>query len=128
MNRWATAIVALATGTFGRLDVVINNAGIFYYADVERLSLSRFQDMPGSGARYSAAKAAVLGLTRSLAAEGAGHGIGVNAIAPGASTRSSRDALSGPFPRLVLQLPHPGRRSGRRDVAGPRGLPHSRIR
>jgi NAD(P)-dependent dehydrogenase (short-subunit alcohol dehydrogenase family) len=131
----AAGIVALATGTFGRLDVVINNAGIFHYADLEQLSLSRFQDMLGvhiigpflvtraawphflaqgygrvlitcssagllglsSGAHYSAAKAAVLGLTRSLAAEGARHGISVNAIAPGASTRSSQDALTGPF-------------------------------
>ena len=131
----AAAIVALATSTFGRLDVVINNAGIFHYANVEHLSLNRFQDMLGvhvigpflvtraawphfvaqgygrvlitcssagllglsSGTHYSAAKAAVLGLTRSLAAEGIGHGISVNAIAPGASTRSSQDALSGPF-------------------------------
>jgi NAD(P)-dependent dehydrogenase (short-subunit alcohol dehydrogenase family) len=131
----AAAIVALALETFGRIDVVINNAGIFHYADLEHISLRRFEDMLGvhivgpflvtraawphfvrqgygrvlitcssagllglsGGAHYSAAKAAVVGLTRSLAAEGASHGIQVNAVAPGASTRSSQDALGGPF-------------------------------
>jgi NAD(P)-dependent dehydrogenase (short-subunit alcohol dehydrogenase family) len=131
----AAALVATARDAFGRLDIVINNAGIFHYADVQRLSLQKFRDMLdvhvlgpflvtraawplfleqgsgrvlltcssaglfglGAGVHYSAAKAAVVGLTRSLALEGAAHGIRVNAIAPGASTRSSRDALSGPF-------------------------------
>jgi hypothetical protein len=51
----------------------------------------------GAGVHYSSAKAAIVGLTRSLAMEGAPHGIHVNAVAPGASTRSSQDALSGAF-------------------------------
>jgi NAD(P)-dependent dehydrogenase (short-subunit alcohol dehydrogenase family) len=131
----ASAIVRLAVDAFGRLDIVINNAGIFHYADVENVTLPRFQDMLdvhvlgpflvtqaawphfrqqgygrvlmtcssaglfglNAGVHYSAAKAALVGLTRSLASEGAGCGIQVNAIAPGASTRSSQDALRGPF-------------------------------
>jgi NAD(P)-dependent dehydrogenase (short-subunit alcohol dehydrogenase family) len=131
----ATAIVGLAIEAFGGVDIVINNAGIFHYADVQNVTPARFQDMLAvhvlgpflvtqaawphfldqgygrvlmtcssaglfglsAGVHYSAAKAALVGLTRSLALEGAGHGIQVNAIAPGASTRSSQDALGGPF-------------------------------
>jgi NAD(P)-dependent dehydrogenase (short-subunit alcohol dehydrogenase family) len=131
----AAAIVKTAIDSFGRLDIVINNAGIFHYADVVDVSLRRFQDMIDvhvlgpflvtkaawphfvaqgygrvvntcssaglfgmpQGVHYCAAKAAVLGLTRSLAAEGAAHGIHVNAVAPGASTRSNQDVLDGAF-------------------------------
>ena len=131
----AATMVETAIDRFGRLDIVINNAGIFHYADLVDLTLPRFRDMldvhvvgpflvsraawphlvaqgygrivhtcssagllgVAQGTHYSAAKAAILGLTRSMAAEGAAHGIGVNAIAPGASTRSNREVLGGAF-------------------------------
>jgi NAD(P)-dependent dehydrogenase (short-subunit alcohol dehydrogenase family) len=44
---------------------------------------------------YAAGKGAVLGLTTSLAAEGAAHGINVNAVVPVAATRMSLEAVHG---------------------------------
>jgi len=44
-------------------------------------------------ANYGAAKAGLAGLTRVLALEGAGHGVKVNAIAPIAATRMTKDLL-----------------------------------
>ena len=44
-------------------------------------------------AAYAAAKAAIMGLTKTLAIEGARYGIHVNAIAPGALTRMTGDVL-----------------------------------
>jgi short chain dehydrogenase len=67
---------------YGRVVNTCSSAGLF--------------GMP-QGVHYCAAKAAVVGLTRGLAAEGAQHGIHVNAVAPGASTRSSQDVLNGDF-------------------------------
>ena len=42
---------------------------------------------------YAAAKAAIMGFTKTLAIEGARYGIAVNAIAPGALTRMTGDVL-----------------------------------
>lgn len=44
-------------------------------------------------AEYAAAKGAVIGMTRALALEGEAAGIKVNAIAPSASTRMSKESL-----------------------------------
>lgn len=47
---------------------------------------------------YAAAKAAIMGFTKTLALEGTRYGIAVNAIAPGALTRMTPDVLGGDSP------------------------------
>jgi NAD(P)-dependent dehydrogenase (short-subunit alcohol dehydrogenase family) len=123
----AAAMVGTAVERFGRLDAVVNNAGIHDPAPFHELSVAQFRRMmdvhffgtllvtraawphlvaAGGGGvvntaseamlggipqltSYGAAKGAVFGLTRTLATEGAPHGIRVNAIAPRAHTRMS---------------------------------------
>ena len=118
------SLVAGAVDAYGRLDIVINNAGVAGGgpldtgdpASWERTIATTLHGsiavtraawpylvasgngrvvMTSSGASfgsagtgaYSAAKASMLGLSRSLAAEGLAHGIRVNAIMPSAWTR-----------------------------------------
>jgi NAD(P)-dependent dehydrogenase (short-subunit alcohol dehydrogenase family) len=131
-EREIEAAVAVATSTFGRLDVMFNNAGIIGAVgpigtlsvdDYERtmavllrsvalgmkhaanvmvpqgrgviLSTSSVAAVAGGlGAHaYSAAKAAIVGLTQSVAAELWPHGVRVNAIAPGKITTPMTLAL-----------------------------------
>jgi len=129
------AAVDAAVSTFGRLDVVFNNAGILgalgpiASIGVDEYSFTMGVNVLGAflgmkhGARvmreqgsgvilsttspaavagglgphvYSAAKAAVIGLTQSVAAELRPLGIRVNAIMPGATvTAMTADILSG---------------------------------
>ncbi|MCP2311939.1 SDR family NAD(P)-dependent oxidoreductase [Kitasatospora paracochleata] len=76
--------------------------------------------MPGgSGAAYAAAKAGVLMFTRHLAAEVAGRGVRVNAIAPGAVRTERTAALMGPEVERKVAALHPlGRLGEPADVAG----------
>ena len=120
-----SAIVGAALDAFGRIDVLINNAGVVRSAPFEdysdellwpvlesqigghfHVTRSAWRAMRAQGygrvlnlasgaglwgvpgmTGYSAAKMAIVGLTRALAQEGAPHGIGVNVIAPCAKTR-----------------------------------------
>ena len=125
----AQALVDSAIAQFGRLDIVINNAGIvrwagFPEADADNLANHLAVHVAGSfnttraawphmveqeygrvvmttsagmfglpnNVSYATAKGAVIGLTRSLTAAGAGHGIKVNLIAPAAMTRMAGKA------------------------------------
>jgi NAD(P)-dependent dehydrogenase (short-subunit alcohol dehydrogenase family) len=120
----AHAVVHMALEHFGRLDILINNAGIIRWAgfpDADEDNLARHLAVHTVGSfntaraawphmcktgygrivmttssgvfglpnnvSYATAKAAVIGLTRSLATAGAKHGIKVNLIAPAAMTR-----------------------------------------
>jgi len=113
------ALPASVVGTFGALDVLVNNASTFYPTPIGTITAQQFDDLVGSNFRaplflsqaaapalrrrqglilniadihglrplgrhavYSAAKAALVMLTQSLARE-LGPDIRVNAIAPG---------------------------------------------
>jgi 3-oxoacyl-[acyl-carrier protein] reductase len=117
------AAVALAEERFGRLDIVVNNAGVTRDAPIQRMtdddwrlvhdvalwgafcvcrsaarllrgeaghhrkvvnitSAVALYGAPGA-ANYCAAKAGLIGLTKSLAREWARHRVNVNAVAPG---------------------------------------------
>jgi NAD(P)-dependent dehydrogenase (short-subunit alcohol dehydrogenase family) len=126
----AEALVAGALAQYGRLDIVINNAGIirwagFPEADADNLARhlavhvagsfnttrAAWPGMVGQGygrivmttssgmfglpnnLSYATAKAAVIGLTRSVASAGARQGIKANLIAPGALTRMAGRAV-----------------------------------
>ena len=118
-------LVAAALEAWGRLDILINNAGVDQHRTFYKLSIAEFKEIfelnfygslyvthaafarmrearfgrivvstSSAGLHglhgltaYAAAKAALIGLMRSLALEGAAHGVLCNAVAPYAATQ-----------------------------------------
>ena len=124
-------MVSQALDTWGRLDVLINNAGIDQHRSFHKISVAEFRTIfdvnflgslyvthaayahmrtAGYGrivvstssaglhglhglSAYAASKAALIGLMRTIAAEGKSHNVLANAIAPFAATQmTARDA------------------------------------
>jgi NAD(P)-dependent dehydrogenase (short-subunit alcohol dehydrogenase family) len=124
-------LVRRALGAFGRLDVLVNNAGVDQHAPFHRIDLAAFRAIfevnffgtlqvthaawgpmrsAGHGrilvstssaglhglhglSAYAASKAALIGLARTLAAEGASRDVFCNAVAPYAATRMTEAHL-----------------------------------
>ncbi|MBI1735405.1 MAG: SDR family oxidoreductase [Candidatus Rokubacteria bacterium] len=100
---------AVAPGMIARGGGKIVNIGSMY----GRLGVSRY-------AAYCASKAAIDGLTRSLAVEWARHRIQVNCVAPGfLDTDISRAAFSDEKTRALFLAKVPARRIGDPDEIGP---------
>lgn len=143
-SREAEALVAHAVREFGRVDVLVNNAGVKADAPLHKLSDEDWDAvlrtnltgtmyttravLPGiyergwgrilnltsvcaqtgysRTAAYAASKAGIIGLTKTLAVEGASKGVTCNAIAPGlinaglgaGLSAKAFDALLGPTP------------------------------
>ena len=134
------ALIDAALDEFGRIDIVINNAGNIRWgglpeADADNLATHLAVHVGGSfnttravwphmvdrgygrivmttstgmfglvdNLGYATAKAAVVGMTRSLSVAGRSHGIGVNLIAPNAWTR-----MGGADPTAPETKPAPG--------------------
>jgi NAD(P)-dependent dehydrogenase (short-subunit alcohol dehydrogenase family) len=127
----AEAMVRAATEAFGRVDIVVNNAGIILDKSFHNMTGEAFDQViavhlrgafnvtraawpqmreqgfgrvvftsSGAGmfgnfgqANYAAAKAGLIGLTKTLAIEGARSGITANAISPIARTRMTEEVF-----------------------------------
>lgn len=140
-------VVDAALNEWGRIDVLLNNAGIAYatpFAEMTPELWNRMLDVHVDGsyactraawphmvergfgrllftsspfglyaaasfAHYSAAKAAMLGLSKALALEGGPHNINANALAPFSASRmtgrTNEEQTASPFgPRYLAQL------------------------
>lgn len=131
----ARAVVQAAVDAFGRVDIVVNNAGILRDRSLGKMTVEDFDSvlavhvrgsylvsqaayplMKAAGygrvvnttspaglfgnfgqANYSTAKMGLVGLTKTIAIEGARNGIRANAIAPIAWTRMTESLLPAEF-------------------------------
>ncbi len=133
-------MVEQALATWGRLDALVNNAGVHQHAAFHRIDLETFRHIfdvnflgtlqvthaawqlmraAGHGrvlvstssaglhglhglSAYAASKAALIGLARTLAAEGASRDLFCNAIAPYAATRMTEAGITDAAERTAM--------------------------
>jgi NAD(P)-dependent dehydrogenase (short-subunit alcohol dehydrogenase family) len=119
-EEWASTLETNLTGTLRACQVFVppmirqSWGRIINIASLN--SFAAFYEVPA----YAASKAAVAGLTRSLAVEWARHGVNINAIAPGVFRTALNEALLDNTERgKELLMRTPARRFGRvEELAG----------
>lgn len=152
----AGGMIEYAMETFGKIDVLVNNAGITRDTLIMRMSEDDWDDVLDSNlksvflcskaairpmlraragriinitsvvglvgnagqANYAAAKAGMVGLTKSLAKEVGSRGITVNAVAPGFIETRLTDVLPNELKEHLLKQTPLGRFGSPDDVAG----------
>jgi 3-oxoacyl-[acyl-carrier protein] reductase len=152
----AGAMIEKAMDLFGKIDVLVNNAGITRDTLIMRMSeddwdavlstnlksvflcskaavrpmlrarsgriinITSVVGLVGNAgqANYAAAKAGIVGLTKSLAKEVGSRGITVNAVAPGFIATRLTDVLSDDLKDQLLKQTPLGRFGSPEDVAG----------
>lgn len=152
----AGALIEFAMEKFGKIDVLVNNAGITRDTLIMRMSEDDWDDVLASNlksvflcskaairpmlraragriinitsvvglvgnagqANYAAAKAGMVGLTKSIAKEVGSRGITVNAVAPGFISTRLTDVLPDELKDGLLKQTPLGRFGTPEDVAG----------
>lgn len=113
-SQWSTVLATSLNGLFGATKPAVRQMMRQRRGRIVNVtSVSGLMGMPGQ-TNYSAAKAAIMGFTRSLAVEVAGLGIPVNAVAPGYIDTDMLATLS-PEQRKAALEAVPMRRLGTAD-------------
>ncbi|CAN1794750.1 3-oxoacyl-[acyl-carrier-protein] reductase, chloroplastic [Linum perenne] len=139
------AMMKTAIDAFGTVDILINNAGITRDTLLMRMKKNQWQDVIDLNltgvflctqgriiniasvvglvgnvgqANYSAAKAGVIGFTKSVAKEYASRNINVNAIAPGFIASDMTAKLGDDIEKKILETIPLGRYGQPEEVAG----------
>lgn len=116
MEDWQTVLEVNLTGTFNCTRAVIDSMAERGFGRVINTSSISSLGNQGQG-NYAAAKAGVIGLTRTLSLEYASYGVTVNCVAPGVTrTEMTRSMPPEAKDRFIRKIPM-GRMAGPEEIA-----------